>query len=85
MLKQRSAIRKRIDVDWFTVDLLSVPLVDGLNIAEHHPLFATLQIVRHWNITVGISDLGDVAVKCERPWKFYEGEGIVQSLLPMNN
>jgi hypothetical protein len=39
-----------------------VPLVDGFDVAKHHSLFAALQVVGHWNITVGISDFGDVAV-----------------------
>jgi hypothetical protein len=43
-------------------NLLSVPFVNGFDIAKHHPLFSTLQVVRHWNITVWISDFGDVAV-----------------------
>lgn len=44
-------------------NLLSMPFVDGFNVAKHHSLLSALQVVWHWNIAFGISDLGDIAVK----------------------
>lgn len=41
--------------------LLPVPFINRLDIPEHHPLLPALQVIRHGNITVGISDFGDVA------------------------
>lgn len=43
--------------------LLSMPLVDCFYVAEHHPLLATLQVIRDWHTATGISNLGNVAKK----------------------
>jgi hypothetical protein len=50
--------------------LLSVPFINRLDIPEHHPLLPALQVIRHGNITVGISDFGDVAAGEESNFHF---------------
>lgn len=69
--------------DLKSINSLSVPLVDGLDVSENHPLFATFQILWHRNITVWVSNFGDVAERHKRlatvkvTWPF--------SFLPVDN